>query len=177
MCPPSDPVGGALAMMITPAPLAPIRPPSTAPDGAGDAQVDVKGVEMGHIAAGQRAPAGTPSPLRSPRSAGQVQAPPDHAPRDQVRPSRPVKINDDILSSGRSGRRARPPRRGTIEIKATPGMAVSLGGDELCFTSRSKEGDGRHDDAGEGTGPRDARATPTSLCSVDKLCCAEGPGQ
>ena len=117
-CPPSDPVGGALAVMVTPAPLAPIRPsalppPSTAAP-AGDAQVDVK-ADDGPIAA--------PDNKRPPRPrfdlrAALAKCKPHPTTRLEVKyePAGPLKINDDP-PQGEMGRcvadvlQHHPPRR------------------------------------------------------------------
>jgi tRNA A-37 threonylcarbamoyl transferase component Bud32 len=119
-CPPSDPVGGALAVMVTPAPLAPIRPsalelppPSTAAP-AGDAQFDVK-ADDGPIAA--------PDNKRPPRPrfdlrAALAKCKPHPTTRLEVKyePAGPLKINDDP-PQGEMGRcvadvlQHHPPRR------------------------------------------------------------------
>ena len=112
-CPPSDPVGGALAVMVTPAPLAPIRPsalestpPSTAAPMGGD-----------HIAApdNKRRPAPRP---RFDLRAALAKCKPHPTTRLEVKyePAGLLKINDDP-PQGEMGRcvadvlQHHPPRR------------------------------------------------------------------
>jgi len=119
-CPPSDPVVCA-PVMVTPAPLAPTRTPSTAPDVVGDVQVEpepaVKGAERGPVAAqnNKRPPAPRP---RFDIGAALAKCKPHSTMRLEIKydPAGPLKINDDP-PQGEIGRcvaevlQHHPPRR------------------------------------------------------------------
>ena len=119
-CPPSDPVVCA-PVMVTPAPLAPIRPPSTAPDVVGDVQVetgpDVMGAERGRIAATDRKRQPAPRPRFDLRAVlAKCKPHPTTRLKIQYDPASPLKINDDP-PQGEIGRcvaealQHHPPRR------------------------------------------------------------------
>ncbi len=119
-CPSSDPVVCA-PVMVAPAPLAPIRLPSTAPDVVGDPQVepepDVNGPERGPVAAQDKKRPPAPR-LRFDLRAALAKCKPHSTTRLEIKydPAGPLKINDDP-PQGEVGRciadvmQHHPPRR------------------------------------------------------------------
>lgn len=118
--PPSDPVLGAPAVMVTPAPLAPIRPAaleSTPPSTAPDPEPDVKVAEEGLIAAPDNKGPPAPRPRFDLRVAlAKCKPHPTTHLEIKYEPAGPIKINDDP-PQGEMGRcveevlQDHPPRR------------------------------------------------------------------